>query len=284
VRLPGAETCGGGGRCSTRGIRAALSCDHRDRALHPGRTHCNHLRLGHTCHASRVRARPTGFEGTGRRCARRRWPSCAPCSRSCIAARCVELRAFAHPGPRASAHGQPLAVETFDEPYIPPPPFAMAVCGSATAGALTGGSAELPPLARCDGASLEHQPPILVLSGWGAAVAGATRRCATRRAPRHHGCCEWRRLWLGCSLHDWLRLHCREPPDPHGGAAREEEGTRPITWISELGPGVSIMASSSAPRRIHASAAFGLLRLKSCPQGQLNGHTIPFRVQGRGVW
>jgi hypothetical protein len=36
------------------------------------------------------------------------------------------------------------------------------------------------------------------------------------------------------------------------------------------------MASSSSPRRDRASVAFGLLRLKSCPQGQLNHPYYPF--------
>ena len=35
------------------------------------------------------------------------------------------------------------------------------------------------------------------------------------------------------------------------------------------------MASSPAPRRGRASVTFGLLRLKSCPQGQLNYLSYP---------
>ena len=40
-------------------------------------------------------------------------------------------------------------------------------------------------------------------------------------------------------------------------------------------PGVSIIAWSPAPRRGRASVTFGLLRLKSCPQGQLNYPCYP---------
>src|ERR1700679_3282051 len=50
----------------------------------------------------------------------------------------------------------------------------------------------------------------------------------------------------------------------------------PTRGSKELGPGVSIMASSSAPRRDRASVAFELLRLKSCPQGQLDYPCYPF--------
>ena len=51
---------------------------------------------------------------------------------------------------------------------------------------------------------------------------------------------------------------------------------RPNAWIMELAPGVSIMAPSSAPRRDRASVGFGLSRLKSCPQGQLDHPHYPF--------
>jgi hypothetical protein len=51
---------------------------------------------------------------------------------------------------------------------------------------------------------------------------------------------------------------------------------RPNAWIIELGPVGLDHGLNSAPRRDRASVALRLVRLKSCPQGQLNYLHYPF--------
>ena len=110
---------------------------------------------------------------------------------------------------------------------------------------------------------------ILVPARCAPAVARAARRCSACGALRDHCRRVGRRL-----QHGWWSLHYGEPPNPHGGAACEEEGSRPDARLNELGPGVSVVASSPAPRRGRASVTVGLLRLKSWPAGSAQLPTL----------
>jgi hypothetical protein len=120
----------------------------------------------------------------------------------------------------------------------------------------------------------DHAPLDVVLAptGRGATVTGATPGRSTHRALRHHWRRDEHRLWRrwgGRSVDGALRLHCR-PPDPHGGVAREVEGTRPKRVNPQLGPADldhGLMLRASALSRFGGLRAS---RLKSCPQGQLN--------------
>jgi hypothetical protein len=123
----------------------------------------------------------------------------------------------------------------------------------------------------------------------------ASRECRIGSALRRRG--ELRRRWQRSVLLRRQDPGCRHPQhreigqavkgisddtcalDPAAGRRRKLRGSTGLlskssgkadTWIIELGPGVSIMASSPAPRRGRASVTFRLSRLKSCPQGQLN--------------
>jgi hypothetical protein len=100
---------------------------------------------------------------------------------------------------------------------------------------------------------------VLVLTGGGATATGATRGRSTRRALGHH---HWprdepRRLpgWRQRSVDGALRLHASLPTLCRCRASGRGNETHRVN--SRLTPRVSIMASSSAPRRVRASAAFG---------------------------
>ena len=119
-----------------------------------------------------------------------------------------------------------------------------------------------------DDASLDV---VLALTRSGAAVAGATRGRSARRAPRHHRrCASVESGDGGVGAPSRVRCVCMpKPPDPLE-VARDEERERDPARESAARP----RGSRSWPQapRLGAVALRWLsgLRLKSCPQGQLN--------------